>query len=106
MQLMPFANETHVDEAIRLFNFATMNAIQSGIVEGQTRGAFSEQVQKLEELILRRFPIGSCISERRLTEQLVGHNFSEATVSKAIYKLTQKDVLAYEERRTKLRRQR
>jgi DNA replication licensing factor MCM5 len=31
MTLTPSANESHVDEAIRLFNFSTMNAIQSGM---------------------------------------------------------------------------
>ena len=31
MTLSPHASERHVDEAIRLFNFSTMNAIQSGM---------------------------------------------------------------------------
>ncbi|KAJ1565341.1 minichromosome maintenance protein 5, partial [Nowakowskiella sp. JEL0078] len=37
MTLSPVANETHVDEAIRLFNIATINAMQSGQVAGVTR---------------------------------------------------------------------
>ncbi len=31
MSLSPVATERHVDEAIRLFNHSTMNAVQSGM---------------------------------------------------------------------------
>lgn len=74
MTLSPHASERHVDEAIRLFNFSTMNAIQSGmgmyeianndhltalscfcIVEGVSRGKFSE-VQQVESVIRRDLP--------------------------------------------------
>lgn len=35
MRLQPFANETHVDEALRLFQVSTMSAAMSGSLEGK-----------------------------------------------------------------------
>ncbi|KAH6582578.1 hypothetical protein BASA50_010686 [Batrachochytrium salamandrivorans] len=104
MALSPVATEMHVDEAIRLFNHSTMNAIQSGMVEGFSRGKFSEEVERIEDMIRRRFAIGSSMSERRLKEELLKQDFSQASIDKAVFKLMQKEVLVYEERRTKVRR--
>lgn len=35
MQLQPFANETHVDEALRLFKVSTLDAAMSGSLAGE-----------------------------------------------------------------------
>jgi DNA replication licensing factor MCM5 len=70
MTLSPVANESHVDEAIRLFNHSTMSAIQSGSVGNLDRGAFSDEVRKIEDQIRRRLPLGSRISEKHLKEEL------------------------------------
>lgn len=35
MQLQPFANETHVDEALRLFQVSTLDAAMSGSLSGK-----------------------------------------------------------------------
>jgi DNA replication licensing factor MCM5 len=97
MTLSPHASERHVDEAIRLFNFSTMNAIQSGmgmyeianndhltalscfcIVEGVSRGKFSE-VQQVESVIRRRFAVGSSMSEMRLKDELLKLEFSQTS---------------------------
>jgi DNA replication licensing factor MCM5 len=78
MTLSPIASEEHVDEAIRLFNHSTMSAIQSGQVDGLDRGAFSHEVHKIEDIIRRRLPLGSRITERHLKDELskqVGLNF-------------------------------
>lgn len=104
MTLSVHANERHVDEAIRLFNASTMNAIQSGIVEGSNLGKFSAEVSQVQDVILRRFPVGSQMSATRLVDELMKQDFSENAVNKAIFKLSQKEVLKYEERRTRLRR--
>ena len=36
MRLQPFATETHVDEALRLFQVSTMSAAMSGSLAGNT----------------------------------------------------------------------
>ncbi|KAI8927661.1 MCM2/3/5 family-domain-containing protein [Entophlyctis helioformis] len=104
MTLSPVATEQHVDEAIRLFNHSTMNAVQSGMVDGQTRGKMTDEVQRIEDLIRRRFAVGSSMAERRLKDELAKQDYSMAGIDKAIFKLIQKEVLVYEERRTKVRR--
>ncbi|KAJ3301477.1 minichromosome maintenance protein 5 [Kappamyces sp. JEL0829] len=104
MTLSPQATERHVDEAIRLFNFSTMNAIQSGMVEGVSRGKFSEEVQQVESVIRRRFAIGSSISENRLKEELLKQEFSQQSVDRAIYQMISREVLVYTDRRTKIQR--
>ncbi|KAI8897959.1 MCM2/3/5 family-domain-containing protein [Globomyces pollinis-pini] len=104
MSLSPVATERHVDEAIRLFNFSTMNAIQSGMVEGVTRGKFAEEVGQVEEVIRRRFAVGSSMSERRLKDELLKQDFSENSVNRAVYQLITKEVLVYQDRRSKIAR--
>ena len=104
MSLSPMATGKHVDEAIRLFNASTMNAIQSGMIEGNMDGSLMDQVQRIEDVIRRRFPIGSHISEKRLKDELAKQEFLPACINKAIFKLIQKEVLVYEDRRTKIRR--
>ncbi|KAJ3269265.1 minichromosome maintenance protein 5 [Terramyces sp. JEL0728] len=103
MTLSNHVIEQHVDEAIRLFNYSTMNAIQSGTVEGVSRGKFSETVSKVEDVIRRRFAVGSTISERRLKEELM-KEFDENSVNRAIYQMAAKEVLVYKDRRTRLQR--
>jgi DNA replication licensing factor MCM5 len=73
-------------------------------VEGLSRGKFAEEVQTVEDVIRKRFPLGSHMSERRLKDELLKQDFSADSVNKAIFKLLQKEVLMYEERRTKIRR--
>ena len=70
LTLSPVATEMHVDEAIRLFNHSTMSAIQSGAVGSLDRGAFSDEVRKIEDQIRRRLPLGSRISEKHLKDEL------------------------------------
>ena len=63
--------ETHVDEAIRLFKFSTMDAVQAGNVEGMTRGELMEEVEKVERDIRRRLPIGWSTSYAKLLHEFV-----------------------------------
>jgi len=63
--------EDHVDEAIRLFKYSTMDAVQAGNVEGMTRGELQEEVQKLEREIRRRLPIGWSTSYAKLRGEFV-----------------------------------
>ncbi len=113
MTLSPQASERHVDEAIRLFNFSTMNAIQSGmgnlapltnVVEGVTRGKFSEEVNNVENLIRRRFGMGASMPVQRLREELIKHEYSEQTVDRAIYQLAAREVLVYSDRKNRITR--
>jgi DNA replication licensing factor MCM5 len=102
MSLSPQATERHVDEAMRLFNVATMNAIQSGI-EGVSRGQFSDEVQRVESYLLKRFPVGSEMSEKSLKDELIRKEFSEPCIDRVVHKLKGKQIF-YQERRGRIRR--
>ncbi|KAL2919540.1 minichromosome maintenance protein 5 [Polyrhizophydium stewartii] len=105
MTLSNVATERHVDEAIRLFNHSTMSAIQSSVeVEGMSRGELAEEVERVVDHIRRRFAVGSSMLERHLKQELTNQGFSASSVDKAIFRLTHKEVLVYEERREKVRR--
>ena len=76
----------------------------SMLVEGVSRGKFSEEVQQVESVIRRRFAMGSSMSEMRLKDELLKQEFSQTSVDRAIYQLISKEVLAYTDRRTKIQR--
>ncbi|KND00835.1 MCM DNA helicase complex subunit MCM5 [Spizellomyces punctatus DAOM BR117] len=105
MTLSPVATEHHVDEAIRLFNHSTMDAVQSGLVEGfDSRSKFSEEVLRIEEQIRRRLMPGNKVSVRAVKDELASQDFNPIAIDKAIDILVRRDVLQYIDRRMKLLR--
>ena len=65
MRLQPFALESDVDEALRLFQVSTLDAALSGGLsgaEGFTPEEDIEEVRRLETLLKKRFAIGSQVS--------------------------------------------
>lgn len=74
MSLSPFALESHVDEALRLFQVSTLDAALSGSLsgaEGFTSNADQEEVRKIERQLKNRFPIGSNVSEQRIIQDFL-----------------------------------
>lgn len=103
--LSPYATEEHVDEAIRLFRFSTLNAVESGNVEGMTRGELQEEVQKLEREIRRRIPIGWTSSHAGLRKEFVdAQGYSLHALERALYILEKRDVLRFSNQRKTLTR--
>ena len=65
--------ETHVDEAIRLFNVSTMNAVNLGICEIiiiEAEGNTNQEIESIRQHICRRLPHGSRISYAALLNNL------------------------------------
>ncbi|KAJ3027126.1 minichromosome maintenance protein 5 [Rhizophlyctis rosea] len=104
MTLTPIVTERHVDEAIRLFDHSTMDAVQSGMVDGLSRSKFSADVGKIEEQIRRRLMLGSRLSVKTLRTELENMDFPTAAVTKAIDVLVRKEVLEYSDRRMRVTR--
>ncbi|KAI8823127.1 MCM2/3/5 family-domain-containing protein [Fimicolochytrium jonesii] len=105
LTLSTVATEQHVDEAMRLFNHSTMDAVQSGLVEGfDSRSKFSEEVMRIEEQIRRRLMPGSKVSLRVVKDEFLAQEFSPVAVDRAIDILVRRDVLQYVDRRMKLLR--
>ena len=74
MSLTPFALESHVDEALRLFQVSTLDAAMSGSLsgaEGFTSNDDQEEVRKIERQLKNRFPIGSNVSEQRIIQDFL-----------------------------------
>ncbi|KAH7645851.1 DNA replication licensing factor mcm5-A [Dermatophagoides farinae] len=96
MQLQPFVNETHVDEALRLFRVSTLAAAMSGDLSGAEGFTTEEEHQKMiriEKQLKRRFPVGTQISEQSIIQDLVKQNFGPQLVSKVIYCMIRKGEL-------------
>ncbi|KAJ3415013.1 minichromosome maintenance protein 5 [Chytridiales sp. JEL 0842] len=102
--LSPTVNERHVDEAIRLFNFSTMNAVNAGDdggISGNTP-AFNEDVHKVISVIKKRLQVGSRISTRNLVDELIEVNYTERVIMRALDILIRKEILEYRDRRLKI----
>jgi len=88
MRLSPFAGDSDINEALRLFNVSTMSAAMTGSltgVEGFTSNEDQEQLQRIEKQVRRRFVVGSQVSENAIIQDLVKQRYPE----KAVYKVLQ-----------------
>jgi len=62
MELIPFAVDRHIEEALRLFQVSTLEAATSGSLsgaEGFTTQEDQEMLNRIEKQLKRRFAIGS-----------------------------------------------
>lgn len=69
LQLQPFAIDSHVNEALRLFQVSTLDAAMSGTLagaEGFTTEEDHEILNRIEKQLKRRFAIGSQVSEQNI----------------------------------------
>lgn len=69
MQLLPFATDSHVNEALRLFQVSTLDAAMTGSLagaEGFTTEEDHEMLNRIEKQLKRRFAIGSQVSEQNV----------------------------------------
>lgn len=92
LQLLPIATEEHVDEAIKLFLASTMDAVKMG--SGQGSKELNEEVNKLEDELKKRLPIGWTTSLATLRRDLVeGKGYSEQALSRALTILQRRDTI-------------
>ncbi|KAK9269735.1 hypothetical protein L1049_001513 [Liquidambar formosana] len=106
MRLSPVANEQNVNEAIQLFNVATMDAARSGINQHvNLTPEMANEIKQAESQIKRRVGIGNHISERRLIDELSKMGMNESIVRRALLIMHQRDEVEYKrERRVILRK--
>ncbi|EPE33762.1 Nucleic acid-binding protein [Glarea lozoyensis ATCC 20868] len=92
LSLSPIADVSHVDEAIRLFLASTMDAVTMGSTQGSKE--LNEEVNKLEDELKRRLPIGWSTSLATLKREMVeGKGFSEQALVRAITILERRDTV-------------
>ncbi|PAV84009.1 hypothetical protein WR25_17950 isoform B [Diploscapter pachys] len=86
MELLPFASDKHIEEALRLFNVSTLEAAASGNlagIEGFTSGEDQDMLNRIETQLKRRFTVGSHVSEHIIVQDFVNRqHYKEALVKR------------------------
>ncbi|KAH7079696.1 MCM2/3/5 family-domain-containing protein [Paraphoma chrysanthemicola] len=92
LSLSPIAEERHVDEAIRLFLASTMDAVNQG--SGQGSKELMEEVNKLEDELRRRMPIGWQVNVSTLKREMVdGKGYSEQALQRALHVMAARETI-------------
>lgn len=86
----------HVDEAIRLFKFSTMDAVTAGSADGLSRGAVNDEMGKIEKEIRRRLPIGWSTSYQSLVKEFVSQQgYSSHALERTLFMLEKREVIKF-----------
>ncbi|KAL4571399.1 hypothetical protein LXL04_018158 [Taraxacum kok-saghyz] len=100
MRLSNLADDSHVSEALRLFNNSTMDAAKSGISQQiNLTPEMANEIKQAESQIKRRMGIGSHLSERRLIDDLTRMGLNESIVRRALIIMHQREEVEYKRER-------
>ncbi|EON63035.1 DNA replication licensing factor mcm5 [Coniosporium apollinis CBS 100218] len=93
LSLSPIATDSHVNEAIRLFLASTMDAVSQG--SGTASSAeLAAEVNKVEDELRRRLPVGWSTSLATLKREFVGgRGYSEMALNRALVVLQRREVV-------------
>jgi len=86
----------HVEEAIRLFKYSTMDAVVAGSADGLSRGELNEEMSRIERDIRRRLPLGWTTTYATLIKEFVtqqGH--SNHALERTLYILEKREVIRF-----------
>ncbi|XP_065222738.1 DNA replication licensing factor Mcm5 [Planococcus citri] len=107
MQLLPFATETHVDEALRLFQVSTLEAASCKSLEGAegfTTDEHRELLLRIEKQLKRRFPIGAQISESTIVQDFIKQKYPDRAIYTVIHTMIRRGELQHRNQRKVLYR--
>ena len=107
MQMSPFATEDHVDEALRLFKVATLQAASHGGISGSENAMDAEDLEhisQIESALKKRFPVGSRVSESRIVSDFVRQKYREGLVRKVLSVMLRRGELEHQMQRRVLYR--
>lgn len=107
MELQPFATDSHVDEAIRIFQVSTMSAATSGDMqgaEGFTTEEDLEMIQRIEKQLKKRFAIGSQVSQHTILHDFTKQKYPERQVQKVLATMIRRGELQHRMQRKMLYR--
>ncbi|CAD5210130.1 unnamed protein product [Bursaphelenchus xylophilus] len=107
MELLPFVEMRHVDEALRLFNVSTIAAAASGQLagaEGFTSKQDEETFARVEKQLKKHFLVGTHVSEHMIVQEFVRQNYSESVIKRVIEYLIKRGELQYRMQRKLLYR--
>src|SRR6267142_1874140 len=96
MSLSPVVQTYHVEEAIRLFRFSTMDAVSAGSVDGLSRGELNQEVSRIEKEIRRRLPVGWSTSYQSLMREFVTQQgYSNHSLERTLFVLEKREVIRF-----------
>ncbi|BFF91679.1 DNA replication licensing factor Mcm5 [Drosophila madeirensis] len=107
IRLLPFVNDDHVNEALRLFQVSTLDAAMTGSLagaEGFTTEEDQETLNRIEKQLKRRFAIGSQVSEQNILQDFLRQKYEERTVVKVIHTMIRRGELQHRMQRKMLYR--
>ncbi|XP_054259539.1 DNA replication licensing factor Mcm5 [Macrosteles quadrilineatus] len=107
MQLQAFTTETHIDEALRLFQVSTLDAAMSGSLagaEGFTSEEDQDVISRIEKQLKRRFAIGSQVSEHNIVQDFLKQKYPERAIYKVIHTMIRRGELQHRMQRKMLYR--
>ncbi|XP_037789719.1 DNA replication licensing factor Mcm5-like [Penaeus monodon] len=107
MRLEPFATESDVDEALRLFQVSTLDAAMSGSLtgaEGFTTEEDQEMLSRIEKQLKKRFAIGSQVSEHAIVQDFLRQKYPERAVYKVLHFMIRRGELQHRLQRKMLYR--
>ncbi|TFY60482.1 hypothetical protein EVG20_g7401 [Dentipellis fragilis] len=96
LTLCPTVQIHHVEEAIRLFKFSTMDAVSAGSVEGLSRGQLNDEIQKIEKEIRRRLPVGWSTSYQSLVKEFVQQQgYSSHALERTLFVMEKREIVRF-----------
>ncbi|KAF8140048.1 MCM-domain-containing protein [Boletus edulis] len=94
--LSPIVQNHHVEEAIRLFKFSTMDAVSAGSVDGMSRGELNEETGRIEKELRRRLPVGWSTSYQSLVREFVTQQgYSAHALERTLYILEKREIVRF-----------
>ncbi|THH17389.1 hypothetical protein EW146_g3400 [Bondarzewia mesenterica] len=96
VSLSPVVQVHHVEEAIRLFKFSTMNAVSAGSVDGLSRGALNDEMNRIEKELRRRLAVGWSTSYQSLVREFVTHQgYSSHALERTLFVLEKREIIRF-----------
>lgn len=96
MTLTPVVKNHHVEEAIRLFKFSTMDAVSAGSADGLSRGELNEEMTRIERELRRRLPVGWSTSYQSLVREFVTQQgYSSHALERTLFILEKREVIRF-----------
>jgi DNA replication licensing factor MCM5 len=96
LTLSPVVQTHHVDEAIRLFKFSTMDAVSAGSADGLSRGELNEEMTRIEKELRRRLPVGWSTSYQSLVREFVTQQqYSSHALERTLFILEKREIIRF-----------
>ncbi|KAF8078299.1 MCM2/3/5 family-domain-containing protein [Lyophyllum atratum] len=96
MTLSAVVKNHHVEEAIRLFKFSTMDAVSAGSADGLSRGELNEEMTRIERELRRRLPVGWSTSYQSLVREFVTQQgFSSHALERTLFIMEKREIIRF-----------